>query len=285
MNELDPRSDCYRGPDETGAEPAGPRAGTTPWQAFIAAAQFLTRVPISSGAPASSSVLASAPVFFPLVGALIGLFTAAVTAVGILIWPPWIAVIVALACEAVLTGALHEDAVADFCDAFGGGHSRDDILTILADSRVGAFGALGLFFAVSLRAGALFALVSPRGLAGWATWSSALVASSAWGRYAIVVAMALVPPVVGRESLARSVGSELTGWDLVVSGLWILPATVAFVVVLPIRSLFAAALLAIAVGTLTRLVRSRLGGMTGDCLGCIGFIGQVVVLLGAVARR
>jgi adenosylcobinamide-GDP ribazoletransferase len=256
----------------------------TQWQAFAAAVQFLTRVPLSAGRPPSAAALARCPVFFPLVGALIGIFTSAVIALTSLFWPTWLAVMFALAVEAVLTGALHEDAVADFCDAFGGGRSREQILAILADSRIGAFGALGLLFGVSLRAGAMIAFVGHWGRAGWTKWGTALVASEALGRYAMVVAMALVPPVVGRESLARSVGRDRSGWDLIVSGLWIVPAITSFVVIMPVRCLAAVALLVVAVGGLIALVRSKLGGMTGDCLGCIGYVAQVVVLMAVAAR-
>ncbi len=143
-------------------------------------------------------------------GALIGILVAASTGLGALVWPPWLAVLAALAFEAWLTGALHEDAVADFCDALGGGRTRDQVLTILKDSRIGAFGALGLLFAVSLRAAAMITLVIQWGVAGWPLWSSAFVASSATGRSVMVLAMALCSPLAGRESLALAMGGALS---------------------------------------------------------------------------
>ncbi len=102
--------------------------------------------------------MTEAVAWFPFVGALIGLATALVVSGADLLWPPAIAVLVALACEAVLTGAFHEDAVADCCDAFGGGWTRDDVLRILKDSRVGSYGVLGLGLAVALRATGIAAL-------------------------------------------------------------------------------------------------------------------------------
>ena len=79
------------------------------WAAFITAVQFLTRVPFPDRGPVSAATLARAPAYFPLVGALIGTFTAIVVGVAIQFWPIWLAVFVALAIEARLTGALHED--------------------------------------------------------------------------------------------------------------------------------------------------------------------------------
>ena len=218
-------------------------------------------------------------------GALIGILAAASTGLGALVWPPWLAVLAALAFEAWLTGALHEDAVADFCDAFGGGHTRDQVLTILEDSRIGAFGALGLLFAVSLRTGAMMTLIIQWGVAGWPLWSSAFVASSAAGRWVMVLAMGLFAPLAGRESLSRTIGGALSRRERVESGLWALAAIAPFAVLLPLQFLFAVALLIPVVGGLLHLVLRKLGGMTGDCLGCVGYVSQVVVLLAAAARK
>src|SRR5262249_57362946 len=118
--------------------------------AFLGAVGFLTRVPVPAGA-----CVAPDPVFFPLVGGLIGLVTGAVIWAASHLWPMPLAVLIGLAAEAVLTGAFHEDAVADCCDGFGGGWSREDVLRIMKDSRIGSFGVLGLALALLLRAGCL----------------------------------------------------------------------------------------------------------------------------------
>ena len=104
-------------------------------RSFLVAVQFLTRLPVPGGSrPAEAAVLARAAIFFPLVGAGIGLYTAGIVRALGLTWPLPVAVVVALAAEAILTGALHEDAVADFCDAFGGAADREGIWRILKDS-------------------------------------------------------------------------------------------------------------------------------------------------------
>src|SRR5262245_29842706 len=93
--------------------------------AFLTAVRFLTRVPVpdrlfSPGEQSGVSLRASV-VYFPLVGSLVGAATTAVIAGAGYLWSAWLAVLIGLAFEALLTGAFHEDAVADFCDAFGGG--------------------------------------------------------------------------------------------------------------------------------------------------------------------
>jgi adenosylcobinamide-GDP ribazoletransferase len=254
------------------------------WAAFVAAVQFLTRLPLPTATLTPVAAFRTAPLYFPLVGALIGAFTAAIAGAGCLVWPVWLAVLVALAAEARLTGALHEDAVADYCDAFGGGRTRDEVLTILEDSRIGVYGALGLFLAVALRATAIIAVIEQRGLADWPTWGSAIVASSAIGRWVIVIAMACVPPIAGRSSLANEVGGRLSLKQVILSGLGAAPPAFLFARLMPLQFLGTFPLVAVALWWILRGIRRQLGGLTGDCLGCIAYIAQVLVLLAAAAR-
>src|SRR5262245_47309740 len=102
-------------PDRPDRGPATVAAGRG--DALVAAIQFLTRVPLTTQ-PVSAVALAQCPVYFPLVGTLIGVITGGVLLGACQLWPVWLAVIAALAAEALLTRALHEDALADFCDAF-----------------------------------------------------------------------------------------------------------------------------------------------------------------------
>ncbi len=258
------------------------RSGT--WAAFATAVQFLTRVPLPTQGPVSASALSRCPIYFPIVGGLIGVVTSVVLGMACWFWPVWFAVIAALAVEARLTGAFHEDAVADFCDAFGGGWTRDDVLRILKDSRIGSFGALGLGLAVAMRAGAMIEIIQHCGRHNWLVWSSALVASSAIGRLVIVVVMVCVPPVPSRESLSRDIGRQLNLRDLLTATVLVLPLVLPFIIQLPLQAALCVAVLVPVVFWFIRLVRRRLGGITGDCLGCICYSSMVVVLLATAAR-
>lgn len=254
------------------------------WAAFRTAVQFLTRVPLPMSEPVSDSVLSRCPVYFPVVGGLIGVATSVVVGVACLFWPVWLAVIAALAVEARLTGAFHEDAVADFCDAFGGGWTRDDVLRILKDSRIGSFGALGLGMAVAMRAGAMIEVIQQVGRHNWLAWGSAIVASCAIGRFVIIVIMVRVPPVSSRESLTRDIGRQLKWQDLLTASIWMLPLVLPFIIQLPFQAAICFAALAAIVIWFMTLVQRRLGGITGDCLGCICYGSMVVVLLATAAR-
>jgi adenosylcobinamide-GDP ribazoletransferase len=248
---------------------------------FLAAVQFLTRIPVPSlanDAEEAAADLRHGEVYIPLVGGLVGLCTAGVILAASYLWPPWLAVVLGLAWEAWLTGALHEDAVADFCDAFGGGWTREDILGILKDSRVGAFGTIGLGLALLLRAGTLACLPSIDLLAAGA-------ASGALGRWLSQPVMALVPPVADRPSLARDLGQTLTGREVLLGLLVAVPASLPLGLLMPLRLGAAVVGMALFLGWFVPYLRRRLGGVTGDCLGFACYAGQLIVLLAASAGR
>jgi adenosylcobinamide-GDP ribazoletransferase len=247
-------------------------------RALLTAVQFLTRLPVPGGhAPASPRVLRAAVRWFPLVGAAVGGITAGLAWAGAQLWPLGLALLVALAFEAWLTGAFHEDAVADFFDAFGGGMTRERTLEILRDSRIGSFGTVALIFALALRFGAAVSLALP-------TLLAALIAAAALGRWLILPAMALLPPVQGRDGLAKDVGQRIAPWEVGLGLLLAAPGVAWWAWLQPTRALIALGVLAGVLTVFLSVVRRRLGGITGDCLGCLCYLGQLAVLLTAAAR-
>lgn len=251
-----------------------------PPAAFLTAVRFLTRIPVPDRllAPGEQpAVLRRASViYFPLVGALVGGATAAVIAGTEYLWSTWLAVLLGLAFEALLTGAFHEDAVADFCDAFGGGWSREEVLRILKDSRVGSFGVLGLMLAVLLRAQAIVAIAPPFRFA-------AVVASATLGRWLILLVLAWLPPVPDRESVTRDLAQQVGLRDVAAGTFLAVPGVVLLALVMPVQLLLALPVLVVTTWLFTGYVRRRIGGVTGDCLGFACYLGQVVVLLIAAA--
>jgi adenosylcobinamide-GDP ribazoletransferase len=249
-----------------------------PWpRAFLTAVQFLTRIPVPGGETRDLSTfpedIRRGLQFFPVIGGAVGLLSAVALLVFDSVLPFPLAVILALAFEARLTGAFHEDAVADFCDAFGGGWTRDDVLRILKDSRIGSYGALGLFFAVALRAGGLIALAD-----AWSAAAALLIAGT-FGRLAILAVMAVVPPVPAREGLAKDVG-QVADWSTFGRGaMWCAPVLVfalAYDAAGAVLSAFAVA--GFIVWYRSYLLR-RLGGVTGDCLGFAAYAAMILTTL------
>ena len=120
--------------------------------ALLVAIQTLTRLPVPSPKrPPDARVLAWSGVFYPLVGALLGgVGVAAYLCLGAVL-PRSVVMLLILSLWAFLTGALHEDGLADTFDAFGSQRSGEDVLRVLKDSRVGSYGSLALILATLLR--------------------------------------------------------------------------------------------------------------------------------------
>jgi len=248
-------------------------------RALALALRFLTRIPIPGEDPARfGEDIGRALVLFPMVGALVGALAAIPLLLGAALWPLPVAILLALAAEARLTGALHEDAVADLCDALGGGRTVEDRLRILRDSRVGAYGALALLLAVGLRALGLDAAGTP------ARAAAVLVVAGGLGRLVMLAAMAAIPAVPGRPGLAAGVGPH-AGWRGV---------ALAAAILLPVLALgawlspagMAAAILAGAgfVVWFRRLLMRHLGGATGDSIGFAAYAGLLLATLALTAR-
>lgn len=129
---------------------------------FWLALQFLTRVPVPAWVGWQPDWMPASMRHFPLVGALVGLFGAAVLAGASAWWPPSVAVGLSMAATVWLTGGFHEDGWADTCDGLGGAVSREKALLIMKDSRLGTYGALGLLLLLGLKATVLVELLTPR---------------------------------------------------------------------------------------------------------------------------
>ena len=254
------------------------------WEAFTAAVRFLTRVPLAAKAEPTPETIARSPVYYPVVGTLLGLTFGLLLAASSLVWPIGLAVPVVLGIEIWLTGAFHEDAVADFCDAVGGGWTHEQVHAIMRDSRLGTFGVLGLTFAVALRGLAVAALLAQYGIAGWPFWGAALVASAALGRWCVLLAMVLVPPLEERPSLAQSVGRRLDWWAFGQATAWAIPAVLCFAVAMPWNFVLSVLGVTLLVRWYVATVLHSVGGMTGDCLGFLACTTQLTVLLIAAAR-
>ena len=235
---------------------------------------FLTRVPVEAGRPITPRDLADSAPFFPLAGAGLGLLAALVyTGAATAGLPPLVAAPVAIATLVLLTGALHEDGLADTADGLGGGATPGDKLAIMHDPRTGTFGALALTLSVLVRTAALGALAEP------ALVLAALVGAGALSRAPLPAMMRLLPParagglaagagqpVGGRAVTAVIVGAVIGGFALgpLAAGVAVLAAGGA----------------AAAVGT---LAWRQIGGVTGDVLGAAQQVAEVAVLVSAVA--
>ena len=259
-------------------------AGTTyyPWECLATAVRFLTRVPVSDGlnrSPAQhAELLRRSLVYFPFVGGLVGLFTAAVMLTSISLGTsPILGAFIALGLEAVLTGALHEDAFADTCDALGGGWTRERVLEIMKCSQLGTFGVVALVVGLGARAAAMVAISEHGRL--WAIAS--IVAAASVGRLAMLCMMVTTQPIPDGSSLTKSIAGNQNVGSVLVALCISSPFWAGWLV---LESTAVCASLAAAVAALywfRRKIFKVLNGTTGDVLGCSAFLTQLVLLIGA----
>jgi adenosylcobinamide-GDP ribazoletransferase len=245
----------------------------TPVRLLLVAARFLTRLPLPDVGVQPGDLRRSAPAF-PLVGLVVAGVGIAVRAAAGPLLGPVAATVLACAAMVALTGALHEDGLADTFDGLWGGWDAERRLAIMRDSAVGTYGVLALVTVFGLRV----ALLAPLGLGDFAR---AVVCGHVLGRAAIVVLAALLPPA------APGRGAEATGRPGPV-GASVAALTVALAVGLAVTwwaPVVAAVALAVT-GACALLFRRRLGGVTGDTLGAACQLVEVaaVVAVAALAR-
>ncbi len=239
------------------------------------AVAFFTRIPI--GAPGEANwPLAESAWAFPLVGAGIGAVAAFVflgaQLIGLGDWP---SALLAVLGGLLLTGALHEDGLADTADGLFGGGDRDRRLAIMRDSRHGTFAVLALALSVALRAAAL-AKIGEAVFAGLA-----LVAAHAGSRALLAPAMAALSSArneglgagAGRPRPTATIASLLIALAIAAAALG------------PVHGVIAIGIAGAGLAAAAAFVQRRIGGYTGDVLGALQQIGEIVILLAAVAVR
>ncbi len=225
---------------------------------FFAALSFLTRLPAPGAAKFGPAEVGRGALCFPLVGAVVGGLTVLSLAVLDRWLPAWLAAAIATAVMLRATGAFHQDALADFVDGFGGGFTRADVLRIMHDSTIGAYGTVALVLALSIRVGCYAALLDEGALAG-------IVAAAALARWPSVLLGAAMPyahaegkalgraltdhigavEVLGASLLAVGIGTAVLGGGVLPQLLWLSLCGTWF----------------------ARIARRRLQGITGDTMG------------------
>jgi adenosylcobinamide-GDP ribazoletransferase len=230
---------------------------------------FCTRLPIGDEAAAGNDV-ARASWAFPIAGVAVGIVGALVYAIAgaVGISPP-IAAALALAATTAVTGALHEDGLADTADGFGGGKDRESRLAIMRDSRLGTYGGCALFLSFLLRWSALATIAQPRAV------TMALIASHVSARAAMPIFMRLVARARG-DGLSAAAGepSRESAAAACVIGVLAL-----FVALGPLAAVIGVALLIGAGLLIGSLSRSQIGGQTGDVLGALEQVNEIIVML------
>lgn len=240
---------------------------------FYIALRFYTRIPVPAWVGYSEDELNHASRYFPLIGILVGLVTAVSFYLLALAFHPLLALILSLVVSVFMTGAFHEDGLADFCDGFGGGMTRDKILEIMKDSRIGTYGFMGLFLVVLIRISALneFDILDIPFM---------LVCGHAISRFTAITFV--YTHTYCRDDItakSKPIAGSMSRYDLIIAGVFGIVPLVCFLNPWIVLVLIPLGLCRFILG---KMFVSKLGGYTGDCLGATQQIAEVVFYLSAI---
>ena len=274
---------------------------------FFTALQFLTRIPVPSWVGYDAAWMNQCMRYLPVVGGVVGLIGVAVLFVALAFFPPAVAVLLCMIATVWLTGAFHEDGLADTCDALGGMVSRERALEIMKDSRIGSYGAAGLVLALGLKAALLIALVEidPLFACIALAWSHAASrAAPVWLSWKL--------PYAGdaAHAKAKPLATQINGVTVCVALGWVLllslmlvagahyvsdaeemlitstdeySTAAVFTRAMEYALVAAVAAISLAAWIAARWLTRRIGGFTGDTLGALQQVSEIVSLMAWLA--
>ncbi|WP_075591375.1 adenosylcobinamide-GDP ribazoletransferase [Labilibacter marinus] len=241
---------------------------------FFTALMFITRIPVPSWVGYSEANLNKCNRYFPLVGIIVGAGGALVYWASSFLFPNSISILLSMVSTVLLTGAFHEDGFADVCDGFGGGWTTEKILEIMKDSRVGAYGMIGMILLLMLKFLALSSLPQ-------AYVIPALIAGHSISRTFAVSTMYNLPYVREDElSKVKPVTKNLHITDLWIA---IIIGLASFLFFMNWQVFFIIIPLIITKIWLEKYFKKWIGGYVGDCLGTMQQVTEVVFYLSIIA--
>ncbi len=242
---------------------------------FLGALRFFTRLPVPGWVGHSAAALQHSARYFPAVGLLVGAIGALVYLGAAQLWPQPVAVLLAMAATLLATGAFHEDGLSDTADGLGGGWEKQRILDIMKDSRVGSYGVVALWLALS---GKFVVLVSlDAALVPWA-----LLAGHAVSRCMATLLLATMDYVrEDAQAKAKPLTGRLSTAGLALAAGFTLPGLLPLP---PGQALAGLGLAGLATAWLAGKFRRWLGGYTGDCLGAVQQVAEIAFYLGLLAK-
>lgn len=235
---------------------------------FLAAVMYYTRIPCPAWADHSDWHREKSAVYLPLIGWIAGGSSAVVFWMASQLFPVSLSLVFAIAASVLVTGAIHEDGFADACDGFGGGWTREQVLDIMKDSRIGTFGVVGIVFILAFKY--LILIQFPT-----AVVPVLFIAGHSLSRIAPVSLMQYMDYARNKNE-GKVAALKLDTAELGIAFTWgILPLTlfgqwIYAVLIVPV--LLTAFLMGL-------YFRKKIHGYTGDCLGAAQQVSEVVFYL------
>jgi len=231
-----------------------PMVGGRIMRGFFIGLQFLTQLPIRMERAAPREIVQSY-YFYPVIGFLIGVGAVMLRHILVRAFPPSFSIVLVMAFLSWISGGLHDDGLADVADGMGAGWTPRERLTIMKDSRIGAFGTTILIFAVLAKYAALTSMNAVR-------LDASIVTAQILGRWAFLPMGFFNPPT--DEGLGSEFMKDLTAKAVFIATLM---STNAAILLGRIQGSLALALAVAVIVLASVYFRRRLGGVTGDCFG------------------
>jgi len=261
-------------------EPETPKQPNPPseWQLFLSAVMFYTRIPVAPHAEHSQDALNRSRKYFPSIGILIGVIAVISFTLANSLLANSISVLLSMIITILATGAFHEDGFADSCDGLGGGWNREQILTIMKDSRLGTYAAVGLISILALKFFTLLELSTKNSLLVFALiyicghTLSRQIASSVVEHYTYVqdIDLSKVKPITDKQLGANDIR---TSYAITLIPIGLLAFQTVWATIIAIAVCSASVVL------FMRYCEKRIGGYTGDVLGASQQICEILFYL------
>jgi adenosylcobinamide-GDP ribazoletransferase len=244
---------------------------------FATALMFFTRIPVPFKVPYSNEIMNKSQKYFSWVGLLVGIINAAIFYLSFKLFNLEIAIVLMMISSVLLTGAFHEDGFTDVCDSFGGGYGKEKIMTIMKDSRVGAYGAIGIILLFALK----FFSIQELGTLDLMKTLAIIILAHTSSRF-ISGTMIYTHQYVTDIDVSKSkplANKPLDAKSLLISFLAVL---IAFSLLPDWRLIPAFILAYIGKIYLGWYFKKHIGGYTGDCLGTVQQVCEVLLYLGTI---
>lgn len=253
------------------------------WKIFLTAVMFLTRLPVPKNIDHSEIYLQKSPKYFPLIGCIVALLSSIVFFFFHKFVSPDIAILALMITSLLTTGAFHEDGFADTCDAFGGGWTKEKILAIMKDSRLGTYGVAGLVLMLTAKflllkeliAAFSFNVINEQKF--YSIFIITMMAAHSVSRLMSVIVIQFYQYVTADDgSKSKPLASKnLSGAEMLAAVIF---ALLPFVM-LPYPFLLSLVFIIPSTFILGNYFKKWVGGYTGDCLGSVQQVTEIIFYL------
>ena len=247
---------------------------------FFTALMFFTRIPCPKWVGYSDKNLEKSTKYFPLIGVIVSVIAIVVFFISQLFLPISISVLLSMLSGILTTGAFHEDGLADVCDGFGGGWSKDKILEIMKDSRIGTYGVVGLVF-VLLSKYMLSVELSEMSI--YYFCSVILLGHTLSRLNATTMILAFGYARDDASSKTKPLAKKLTFPNYMVAFIFGVTPLIVFSILWSYYIIFVLFPLVLIMVYLGRYFKKWIGGFTGDCLGTVQQVSEIIVYVYMVA--